>query len=150
MQDHTAKASFARQGYAIAIILMHLALSIAHGLAHNHLAIDLTIAQKTFVGVVIVVAPLVAGYLIWKHRLRLGGALMAISMAGALTFGVYYHFIAPGPDNINQSDPTAPANWRNLFEDTAIDLALIEALGVLAGVVFVKSAPQKVTEETRG
>lgn len=142
MREPGTKTSAAPQGYAIAIILMHLALSIAHGVAHNHLAIMLTIAQKLFVALVIVAAPLVAGHFIWRRRSRLGGALLAASMAAALAFGVYYHFVAPGPDNVNQSESKAPANWHNLFEDTAIDLALIEALGTLAGaVLFFRSSP---------
>lgn len=141
MPQREAKPSQAPQGYAIAIIFTHLALSIAHGVAHNHLAIALTIAQTIFVGTVVIAAPLVAAYFIWKRRLRLGGALLAISMAAALTFGVYYHFLAPGPDNVNQADSTKPANWRNLFEDTAMDLALIEGLGTMAGaVLFFKSS----------
>ena len=146
MPQREAKPSQAPQGYAIAIIFTHLALSIAHGVAHNHLAIALTIAQTIFVGTVVIAAPLVAAYFIWKRRLRLGGALLAISMAAALTFGVYYHFLAPGPDNVNHADSTKPANWRNLFEDTAMDLALIEALGTVAGaVLFFK--PSASTEK---
>ncbi|HUJ30266.1 MAG TPA: hypothetical protein VLY23_03230 [Candidatus Acidoferrum sp.] len=139
----------APQAYAIAIIFTHLALSIAHGLAHGHLSIALTISQKIFVVAVTLAAPLVAGWLIWRRRLRLGGALLAISMAGALAFGVYYHFIAPGPDNVNQANPAAPANWRSLFEDTAMDLALLEGLGTVAGIVLVaKSARQNAPAET--
>jgi hypothetical protein len=143
-REREAKPSQAPPGYALAIIFTHLALSMAHGMAHSHLAIALTIAQTVFVGAVIVTAPLVAAYFIWKRRSRLGGALLAISMAAALAFGVYYHFIAPGPDNVNQADSTKPANWRNLFEDTAMDLALIEGLGTLAGaVLFFRSSPSK-------
>jgi hypothetical protein len=146
MRERDAKPSQAPQGYAVAIIFTHLALSIAHGMAHSRLAIALTIAQRSFVGAVIVAAPLVAAYFIWKRRLRLGGALLAISMAAALAFGAYYHFIAPGPDNVNQADTTKPANWRNLFEDTAMDLALIEALGTVAGaVLFFRSSSSKET-----
>jgi hypothetical protein len=144
MPEQEAKASQAPQGYAMAIILTHLALSIAHAVAHSHLAIALTIAQTIFVGVVIVLAPLVAAYFIRKRNLRLGGALLAISMAAALAFGIYYHFLVPGPDNVSQADSTKPANWRNLFEDTAMDLALIEGLGTVAGaVLFFRSSPSK-------
>lgn len=135
--EQKRKPISAARGYAIAIIVTHLALSIAHGLAHRHLGIILNLAQGIFVGVVVVAAPLWAGYLICKSRLRLGGAVLAISMAAALAFGAYYHFVARGPDNVNQSNPDSPANWRNLFEDTAIDLALIEALGALSGVVLL-------------
>lgn len=129
------------QAYAIGIVVAHLALSIAHGLAHGHLHIGLNLLQRIFVYLVIVAAPLAAGWLIWtRRRLRLGGALLAISMAAALAFGVYYHYLAPGPDNVSQADASAPSNWRSLFDDTAMDLALLEGLGIVAGaVLLVKS-----------
>ena len=128
------------QAYAIGIVVAHLALSIAHGLAHSHLHIELNLLQKIFVYLVILAAPLAAGWLIWTRRLRLGGALLVVSMAAALAFGVYYHYLAPGPDNVSQTDASAPSNWRSLFDDTAMDLALLEGLGIVAGaVLFVKS-----------
>lgn len=136
------------RGYALAIVLTHFALSVAHGLAHGRLAVALTIAQKSFVALVIVAAPLLAGYLIWKYRLFVGSAILTISMAGSLAFGVYHHFMAIGPDNVDYDRPGAPANWRNLFEDTAIDLTLIEGLGLFAGAaLMVKSRGQGKSPE---
>lgn len=132
--------TLALRGYALAIILTHFALSIAHGIAHDRLAIALTLAQKSFIAIVIIAAPLLAGYLVWKYRLFLGSVILGISMAGSLAFGVYYHFMEPGPDNVDYSRPGAPEKLRNLFEDTAIDLTLIEALGLFAGAALaVKS-----------
>src|SRR5262249_30651547 len=93
----TASNRSALVGFAIGIVLIHLAINVAHGVAHQHLAIGLDAFQKTFVAVVILVAPLYAAYLIWKGNLRTGGMLLAVTMAAALIFGVYYHFIAPGP-----------------------------------------------------
>lgn len=133
------------RGYALAIIFTHLGLSVVHGLAHHHLAISLTTTQETFTGVVIVAAPLVAGYFLWKYRLRLGAVLLSLSMAGALTFGIYYHFVAKGPDNVDYDRPAAPANWGNLFEDTAIDITLIEALGLFAGVALLVKTSGKAS-----
>lgn len=139
--------------FAIGIALLHLALNIVHGMAHARLATGLDAAQKAFVAVVILAAPLVAGYLLWKGQLRTGGWLLAISMAGAFVFGVYFHFILPGPDNVGQPDPMAPHSWRELFEYTAIDLAIVEALGVLLGLaVLIKSfaAQNKTTASNMG
>lgn len=140
------------RGYALAIVLTHFALSVAHGMAHSRLAIALTFAQKSFIALVIVAAPLLAAYFIGKYRLFLGSVILTISMAGSLAFGVYHHFIAPGPDNVDYDRPGAPANWRNLFEDTAIDLALIEALGLFAGAALMvksKSAENALREKTK-
>jgi len=127
-------------GFAIGIVAIHLAINIAHAIAHDRLAIGLNAFQKIFVGAVIVVAPLYAAYLIWKGNLRMGGALLAISTAGALVFGFYYHFILPGPDHVTHINLPISLDKRDIFDLSAVLLALFECLGVLAGVrVFLKS-----------
>jgi hypothetical protein len=129
--------------YAIGVILIHFAISVVHGLAHSHLGIRLSAAQQAFVAVVITAAPLMAGYLLWRSNLRAGGAMLAASMAGALIFGVYYHFIATGADNVNQVYALGSGNWRSLFEETAIEIAGLEVLGALLGLVLVLKSYKK-------
>jgi len=127
-------------GFAMGIVLIHFALNIIHGTAHARLGIGLDGFQNFFVGVVIVVAPLLAGYLIWKGNLRAGGSLLALSMAGALVFGVYYHFILPGPDHVTHINLPISLDSRDIFDFSAVLLALFECLGVLAGArIFSKS-----------
>jgi hypothetical protein len=127
-------------GLAIGIVLFHFALNIAHGMAHGRLGIGLDAFQKIFVVAVILIAPLFAAYLIWKGRLRAGGAVLAISMAGALVFGVYFHFILPGPDHVTHIGMPLSFELRDVFDVTAVLLALFECLGVIAGVrIFSKS-----------
>src|SRR5579862_9706168 len=127
-------------GFAIGIVLIHFAINVAHGIAHTHLAIGLNAFQKIFVAVVIIVGPLCAAYLIWKGNLRTGGPLLALSMAGALAFGVYYHFILPGPDHVMHINLPISLDMRDIFDVSAVLLALFECLGVLAGVrIFLKS-----------
>jgi hypothetical protein len=123
--------------YAIGVILSHLAVSLVHGLTHRRLGIGLNAAQKIFVVTVITVAPVVAGYFLWKDKLRSGGALLAASMAGAFIFGVFYHFIAPGADNVNHQLPLGLANWTRLFDQTAVGIAVLEFLGLILGLTFV-------------
>ena len=125
--------------YAIGVILIHLAVSVVHGFTHSHLGIGLNAAQQIFVVVVITVAPLVAGYLLWTHNLRSGGALLATSMAGAFVFGVFYHFIAPGADNVNHQLPLGLTNWARLFAQTSVGIAGLELLGLLLGILVVKA-----------
>ena len=139
-----SKKRFEVRPYAIGIVVIHLALNIAHGIAHSQLGIGLDLFQEVFVGVVVFAAPLFAGYLLWKNRLREGGLLLAISMAGAFAFGVYFHFIHPGPDNVSYPNLGASPRARELFEYTAMDLAISEALGVLLGLAaFLQSfAPE--------
>jgi hypothetical protein len=127
-------------GFAIGIVLIHFAINVAHGIAHTHLAIGLNAFQKIFVAVAIIVGPLCAAYLIWKGNLRTGGPLLALSMAGALAFGVYYHFILPGPDHVMHINLPISLDMRDIFDVSAVLLALFECLGVLAGVrIFLKS-----------
>jgi hypothetical protein len=127
-------------GFAIGIVLVHLALNIAHGMAHGRLAIGLGAFQQWFVVIVITAAPLFAAYLVWKGRSRSGGALLAIAMAGALVFGVYFHFVLPGPDHVAHFNLPISFGMRDIFDLTAVLLALFECLGVLAGVrLFSKS-----------
>jgi hypothetical protein len=45
-------------GFAIGIVVAHLALNVAHGMGHARLEIGLNGFQKFFVAVIIVVAPL--------------------------------------------------------------------------------------------
>ena len=136
----TAPNRSALVGFAIGIVVIHFAINVAHGIAHQHLAIGVNAFQKAFVAAVILVAPFWAAYLIWKRRMRAGGALLALSMAGALVFGVYYHFILPGPDHVTHINLPISLDMRDIFDVSAVLLALFECLGVLAGArIFSKS-----------
>jgi hypothetical protein len=121
--------------FAIAMVLVHLAVSVVHGAAHDRLVIGLSRAENLFVQIDIVSAPLIAGALLLTRWRRLGGWLLAVSMAGAFFFGVYKHFIAPGADNAF----TAPAGaWGTTFQITAVLVALSEALTCWAGMATAK------------
>jgi hypothetical protein len=72
--------------------------------------------------------------------MRTGGALLSISMAGALVFGVYYHFILPGPDHVTHIGLPVSPHMRDIFDVSALLLAFFECLGVLGGArIFSKS-----------
>lgn len=111
---------------ALGIVVLHLVVNILHGAAHFHFEIPMAAWQKTFINVVIVAAPLVAGALLWTHRLRAGAWLLLVSMTGALIFGVYFHFLLIGPDHISS---TGLEGWGMIFFATAFFLASIEAWG---------------------
>jgi cation transport ATPase len=124
--------------WAIGVILIHFAVSVLHGIAHRQLSITLSNAQALFVGVVVVALPLVAAYLLWKGDRRNGGALLAASMAGAFIFGVYFHFILPGPDHVGH--PLTAGGGSDLFDETAFELATLEVLAVFLGLgLMIKS-----------
>ena len=118
-------------GFAITVIVVHLAVNIVHGLAHQRLAIEISPAEKIFVVVVILIAPLVAGVLLLLKSRWIGAWLLAVSMAGALIFGIYKHFVAAGPDNALGLPYSV---WALVFQVTAVLLVVTEAAGCWAGI----------------
>lgn len=126
------------RSWAIAVVLIHFVVLVLHAIAHSRLGIPLSGTQELFVGVVVVALPLVAAFMLWKRDRRSGSALLAASMAGALIFGVYFHFILPGPDHVGH--PLTPSGAGQLFDETAIELMSLEALATLLGLgLMIKS-----------
>ncbi len=124
--------------WAIAVVLIHFVVLVLHAIAHSRLGVPLSGAQELFVGVVVVALPLVAAFMLWKGDRRSGSTLLAASMAGSLIFGVYYHFILPGPDHVGH--PWTPGGAGDLFDETAIELVGLEALATLLGLgLMIKS-----------
>jgi hypothetical protein len=119
---------------SIAIIVIHAVVTVAHGAAHSTLKILMNGWQTAFIFIVILLLPLVAGYLIWK-RARSGYLILFLSMLGALVFGGYYHFVLAGSDNVSMVGHHALRSWAQVFQVSAVALALVELAGVVAGVV---------------
>ncbi len=112
---------------ALAIIVFHFLVNVLHGAAHHHYEIPLETWQQAYIWVVIIAAPLVAGGLLVARWLRAGAWLLLVSMAGSLLFGVYFHFLLVGPDNISSVNLYG---WGMVFLATAIFLAATEVWGV--------------------
>ena len=124
---------------AIAIVLLHLAVSVPHGVAHSDLHIAMLLWQNVYIWLVITLLPLVAAVLIWKRR-RVGFLILLLSMAGSFLFGIFYHFIAAGPDNAI----TLPAHAATrAFQVTAMLIALTEAAGFIIGLLGWRGSPQR-------
>lgn len=107
------------------IVLAHLAVLLAHGSGHAHLGIGTNAWQSAFIAIVIFALPLIAMVLLWTRVQMAGVLLLGSAMAGALAFGLYYHFVATGADNalgLRQSD------WSTAFLATAVLLAVVEAV----------------------
>jgi len=123
---------------SVAIIVLHAVVAVTHGAAHSTLKILMNGWQTAFIFVVIMLLPLVAGFLIWK-RARGGYLILFLSMLGALVFGGYYHFVLAGADNVSTVGHHAMTTWAQLFQVSAVLLALVELAGVVAGVVGLRS-----------
>ena len=115
---------------SIAIVVLHALITVPHGMAHSNLGIRMNLWQNLYILVVINILPLLAAVLIWRRR-RTGFLILLFSMAGSFLFGVCYHFIAAGPDNV-ASLPVDPST--HTFQLTAVLLALSEAAGFVLGL----------------
>src|SRR5438094_4029107 len=90
-----------------AVVLAHLAVSLVHGAAHSGAQVELGRVGMLFVYVVILIGPL-AGLAVSFWRPRAGAWIVALTMTGALVFGLINHFIIQGADHVS---PVGPA-WR--------------------------------------
>jgi len=124
--------------FALIVIIAHAVISSLHASAHRSLNIELSPPQLVFIAIVIIVAPLAAGLLLWKGSRTAGALLLAFSMAGAFLFGVVNHFMFISPDHVLHV-PGLPGSPRVLmFQITAVLLALVEGIGVIAGIMALK------------
>ena len=120
-----------------AVVLTHLGISLIHGRAHAGAQVPLPLAGTLFVYLVILAGPLI-GLTASAWTPRAGAVIVALSMAGALIFGLINHFIITGADQAHVAHVAAP--WRTLFGITAALLVVSEAIGVLVGVRQFRSA----------
>lgn len=127
------KAGDSLRRLSIAIVALHAVVTGVHGAAHSTLKILMNSWQNAYIFVVIVLLPLVAGFLIWK-RARGGYLILFLSMLGALVFGGYYHFVLAGADNVSTVSHHAMRSWAQVFQVSAALLALVEFAGVAVGV----------------
>ena len=120
--------------YATAIVVAHLLVNIAHGLAHRQLGVGLSAPNSIFVIMVVLILPLVAMALVWTAQERLGLLLLSLSMLASLLFGLYHHFLVISPDHVH-SQPASP--WGIAFIFTAYGLLITEAIGTYVGIHFL-------------
>jgi len=109
------------------VVILHLALSAIHGLAHARAKVLLTSASTLFVLAVIIAAPIVGLVIQRAFQPRTGDFIIALSLAGAFLFGVANHFLIHGADHVSQiAQPQ-----RALFGITAASLAVTEFFGAI-------------------
>ena len=120
--------------YVTAVVVAHLLVNIAHGLAHRELRVGLDPPASIFVIVVVLVSPLLAMALVWTTKKRIGLTLLSLSMCGSLLFGLYHHFLVASPDHV-RSQSASP--WGFTFVLTAYLLLITEAIGTYVGIRFL-------------
>jgi hypothetical protein len=119
--------------FGVAVVALHFLVVIPHSIAHTMMHIDMNLWQNIYIGLVILIGPLVSGILLWRSS-RSGVALLVLSMTGSLLFGIYYHFVAPGPDNVAFLHPHP---WMQTFRVSAVLLAVFELVGVIVGLLGI-------------
>lgn len=118
---------YMKNGLALSLVLVHFAVLVIHGASHAHLSLGASAWQKAFIGGIIFAAPLIATVLLWTRMRELGVLLLGLSLTGSLVFGVSYHFLIAGQDNVRGQ---CHSPWGLAFQATAILLAMIEVAGL--------------------
>jgi len=121
------------------LVIAHLVATLWHGDAHSTLGIDLSAAKTLYVLVVILVAPIISAILIWTRFTVFGVGLFAISMAGALVFGVYHHYVLVSPDNIAHL-PAGLTEAHSQFIESAAVIAMLELFSAFLGFLLLGHA----------
>ena len=119
----------------ILVVIVHMLVQVPHAAAHNILHIGVSRWQNIYILVVINLLPIVAAIMVWRRK-RSGYLLLFLAMAGSFVFGVFYHFIAPGSDNVNS---LGVHPWSNTFLWSAVFLALVEGAGAIIGLIGIRS-----------
>jgi len=122
---------------ASAVVIIHLVVSTIHGLTHLGDSVIPGPVDLAFIVIVISVAPILAAILLWRKQQSVGAMLLALSMAGALLYGLVQHFLLPGPDNVTQQ---GPGLWPLIFQITALLFVPLEALGCWLGLRLIVGA----------
>jgi len=126
-----------------AFLVTAVAVNLLHTASHAGQRIMFLPAwQLAYVTVAIYAAPVVAAVLLWTRYDRAGAWLLVAAMAGSLVFGLLYHFVVPGPDNVF-TQPPGP--WRTTFGVTAVLLALLQVIGGSVGVWAARRIPRSST-----
>ena len=112
---------------------------VLHGISHVEHRVPLAAWQLAYVMVVVFLTPVVAAVLLWTRLQRVGEWLLLASMAGALIFGLAFHFLVSGPDNVFTLHAGA---GHEAFRFSAVLVALTETLGCVAGVWALSKLPR--------
>lgn len=122
--------------YGTAVVILATVAHFLHGVSHagQHL-MSLPAWQGVYVVVVTLLAPVVAALLLWSRFRRVGAWLLLASMAGSFAFGLAFHFVVPGADNVFTLESRA---WRVPFQVTAALLLLVHGIGCVVGAWAIK------------
>lgn len=123
--------------YAILVVLAHIIITGMHGIAHQQARVSISDFQSAYVFLVTLAAPIAAAVMLFlnKPKIQLGGAwLLLVSMLGSLLFGLVYHVLLPGSDNIFTIIMHEPLlDSAVFFTSTAMLLVIVDGVGSWIG-----------------
>lgn len=114
-----------------AIVVLHLAGNLWHGDAHTTLEVGLPDYKWAYVGVVIIIGPIIGAILIWTRYFISGCWIVGACMLGSVLFSVYHHYVMVSDDNVHFLPPGAPEDHLH-FSNSAELIAVL----ALAGAIF--------------
>ena len=126
---------------ALWLVWVHFAIVVLHSVAHEVLSVKATPAQLAFIVPIIIVAPVVAGFML-PGRNRAGAFVLMVSMIGSFAFGLYYHFVADTVDHVAHVARLRPAFWSAVFQATAYLLLASEISGAAVAGISLARPPQ--------
>lgn len=106
-----------------ALVGVHFVGNVWHGDAHATLEISLPDWKTAYVVVVILVAPLAGGVLLWTRFMTLGAWIVGLSMVGSVLFSVYHHYVMISIDNVDHL-PAGTVEEHAHFTNSAAFIAL--------------------------
>lgn len=109
-------------------VVAHAAVAGWHGAAHTFVPVPLTPMQQAFVGVVIMLLPLVGAGLLWTRWRVAAAALITVTMLASLLFGIINHFVLDSPDHVLS---VPHHDWQHGFVLSAALVAVSEAVGAV-------------------
>lgn len=123
--------------YAILVVLAHIIITGMHGIAHQQAGVSISDFQSAYVFLVTLAAPIAAAVMLFlnKPKIQLGGSwLLLVSMLGSLLFGLVYHVLLPGSDNIFTIIMHEPLlDSAVFFTSTAMLLVIVDGVGSWIG-----------------
>jgi hypothetical protein len=127
-----------------AVVVVSAVVNVAHTASHagQHL-MSLPGWQLAYIAIVIYAAPVVAASLLWTRYRFAGAWLLAAWMAGSFAFGLLYHFVIPGPDNVFTQPP---GMWRTAFGVSAALLLPLQGAGCLVGLWATRAPSGRVSD----
>ena len=124
---------------ALALVLIHLAVSFVHGAAHSLTNVMLSLFGSVYVLVVITIGPVIAVILLYTKLHSIGAWTFLLTMTGSFCFGVLYHFILHGPDNV------VNFQGHSLFTWSAIGIAILEFVGMVFGLWLIRASRNRTS-----